>query len=365
MTIHSSSQLDLPADKSMLDAVTFVAGLVSKPSDIDPQLDKVREITAARTSKQFTTADRKVLEEVYAYIEEYLVTRETLRSFTQDSIRQRVYDYLHGKRAARLGKQLFAIWAIATASAVAASLLPESILNLTVKTTLAVTLFFVAIHLGAAWMFWEGLRNFKDKMRHAYLPICSGIVLVGVTMLQVPFALAIGQYDSLWFRYGTSGLFITIAAMLIYVGVRRLAKLSGTNSRLLSIKVTASLCLGASIMMSILPRPASDVPNLIMVLSFFILTSGAVLAFVSARIVGATRQSLSLIYKRPMTWLAAAMIVSGLIFVQFALLQVVATPNNMYEKQGFATLPLVISAFVLLKASTSFRRIDTTLVRAT
>lgn len=363
MTSRSSASFSLPADKTILDAVTFAATLVSKPREIDAQLDRIRSITATRSSKKFNDADTQILREVYDYIEDYLVEKETLRSFTRDSVRQRVYDYLNGKRATRLGMPLAVIWAIALVGIVGANLLPESILPATIKPVLGIASFFVTIHLGAAWMFWTGLQNFKDKTRWAYLPICAGIILVGITMLQVPLALSIGQYDSLWFRYGSSGIFITIAAGLIYMGVRRFASLSGINNKLMSIPIVAGICIGTAAIISILPRPASDVPGWVMVVSFFILIIGAVLAFASAALVSVTRRALGVVYRRPMAWFMASLIISGLTFAQFAILQVVATPDNPYEAQGFATLPLVVSAFVLLKASTSFRRIDTTIVR--
>lgn len=363
MKSHLSSSLELPADKTMLDAVTYAATLVSKPNEIDAQLDRVRSITATHTAKDFTKDDKEILREVYEYLEDYLVNKEALRSFTRDSVRERVYNFLSGKGALRLAKPLAIIWILAIAGLIAANLLPSTVLTADVKPTLGIALFFVTIHLGAAWMFWTGLKNFKDETRHAYFPICIGIALVGLTMLQVPLALAAGQYDSLWFRYGTSGLFITIAAGLIYVGVRRFALLSRLSSRLTKLPIVIGLCLGLSIFMSILPRAASDVPAWIMIMSFFILTTGATLAFTAAWLVALARKSLGIVYKRPMAWFMASLIISGFTFAQFALLQVIATPDNAYESQGFATMPLVVSAFVLLKASTSFRRIDTTIVR--
>lgn len=359
----STTELKLPTGKTMLDAVTFAATLVSKPADIDPQLDRVRAITASRKADDLTADDTRTLREVYDYIETYLTEKELIRSFTRESVQLRVYEYLSGEHRSRLARPLGAIWALAIGGALLAAFAPEALVSSAVKSTLAVAVFFAAIHLGAAWMFWSGLKNFKDKMRQAYLPICIGIIIVGVTMLQVPFALSIGQYDSLWFRYGTSGLFIMIAAALLYVGVRRFAILSGVKSVFVSVKNVVFLAVVASVVMSLLPRPASDVPAWIMTMSFFILVSGAVLALVAARVMLLARRSLGFVYKRPMAWFAAELVISGLTFAQFAILQVVATPDNPYEAQGFATLPLVISAFVLLKASTSFKRIDTSIVR--
>jgi len=86
----------------MLDAVMFVATLVSKSSDIDVQLDRVRTMTALRSTSQLTKEDNRVLGEIYSYLENYLVKKEALRSFTPDSIREKVSDYLHGKSTSLL-----------------------------------------------------------------------------------------------------------------------------------------------------------------------------------------------------------------------------------------------------------------------
>jgi hypothetical protein len=362
MATATSSTIDIPADTTILDAITFVATLVSKTSEVDPQLDRVRTITAQRSAEELTKEDKHTLREVYSYLEDYLIKKEALRSFTRDSIREQVYDYLHGKRKSTLALPLTVIWGIALGGVLISLIAPASFVPTAVKPTLAATFFFVAIYSGAAWMFWTGLTNFKDEIRRAYLPICLGIALVGMTLLQTPIAVWLEQDTSVVFRYITSGLVIPIAETLFYIGMRRFAQLGGVRSKLLSGTLVFGLCVGLSIVANILPRSDSGVPGWIMIVSLTLLASGAVLTFVTAIITGMVRQSLSLVYKRPMAWLVAFLLASTFSCVQYAFLQMTATTGHPYAPElGIAAL--VLSAFIGLKAGISFRQIDTTIVR--
>jgi hypothetical protein len=81
--------LQLPANASYVDTVIGVAQLVSKPADIDTELDKVRAITAREGSaaKQLSPSDEAVLRDVYLHIETYLTTNEPLHAFTKEGLR--------------------------------------------------------------------------------------------------------------------------------------------------------------------------------------------------------------------------------------------------------------------------------------
>jgi len=78
-------------DKTDLVAiVVFTASLASKPADIDRMLDPMRGITAQRNHSNFTAADTAQLKKVYSELEEYLVTKEPLRSLTREHLRAMV-----------------------------------------------------------------------------------------------------------------------------------------------------------------------------------------------------------------------------------------------------------------------------------
>lgn len=70
-----------------VDVIVHIAGLVSNPDDIDDMLDDLRQITAVRSTKELTDADRRTLGKLYLDLEQYLVTKEPLRQFSRDDLR--------------------------------------------------------------------------------------------------------------------------------------------------------------------------------------------------------------------------------------------------------------------------------------
>jgi hypothetical protein len=80
-------------DGDIIDAITYVASLVSKPSEIDPTLDTVREITSKLTpGEPLSPTDKTALGRVYEDIEYYLTTKDPIRKFTPEEVRRRVHD---------------------------------------------------------------------------------------------------------------------------------------------------------------------------------------------------------------------------------------------------------------------------------
>ncbi len=80
----------LSPDATVLDMVTYAAGLASNPADIDPLLDQVRGITARLSADRvLTPIDNSALLGVYLGIEQYLTTKEPLRAFTKEALRAR------------------------------------------------------------------------------------------------------------------------------------------------------------------------------------------------------------------------------------------------------------------------------------
>lgn len=78
-------------EASPVDVVTYVAGLASRPSEIDTYLDGLRNITATvGASAKLSPKQHKELASVYQQLERYLVEREPLQRFTKDDLRERV-----------------------------------------------------------------------------------------------------------------------------------------------------------------------------------------------------------------------------------------------------------------------------------
>lgn len=73
---------------SVLDLITYVAGLASRPQDIDITLDRVRTITAKLIpGKSLSQADEQQLLDVYLKLEHYLSSAEPIKAFTIEGLR--------------------------------------------------------------------------------------------------------------------------------------------------------------------------------------------------------------------------------------------------------------------------------------
>jgi hypothetical protein len=78
-------------DVSSVDIIVYLAGKVADPSQIDQALDPLRSITSRTQPGSPLTlddTDQQVLLKVYLDVEGYLVTKDTLRSFSKKQVRQ-------------------------------------------------------------------------------------------------------------------------------------------------------------------------------------------------------------------------------------------------------------------------------------
>lgn len=77
--------------KTVVDMVTYAAGLVSNSNDIDPMLDSVRSITSKlKPGEAPSSEDSRSLISTYLKIENYLLTEEAIRKFTRKELRSQL-----------------------------------------------------------------------------------------------------------------------------------------------------------------------------------------------------------------------------------------------------------------------------------
>lgn len=77
----------------MLDLVVRTASLVSRPREVDTLLDKVRVMSSRlKPGEPLSPDQEKQLALVYLQLERYLMTKEPLREFKREELRQRIQD---------------------------------------------------------------------------------------------------------------------------------------------------------------------------------------------------------------------------------------------------------------------------------
>jgi hypothetical protein len=76
---------------SPVNVVTYVAGIASRPAEIDPILDKLRLITSTSSkSGQLAAGQEKLLADIYIEIENYLIKHEVLQKIDMKRLRSMV-----------------------------------------------------------------------------------------------------------------------------------------------------------------------------------------------------------------------------------------------------------------------------------
>jgi hypothetical protein len=70
----------------------YTAGFASRPQDIDPILEKIRRLTAMHQgdAAQLTADEKTQLKDIYIALEEYLMTKESLRKLDRRELRSRL-----------------------------------------------------------------------------------------------------------------------------------------------------------------------------------------------------------------------------------------------------------------------------------
>ena len=96
VTIHASTasartSSSALTDRDYIDTIVNIAGLASRPTEIDTILDDLRIITLTHDKDLGLSAkEKKQLIHIYYSLEQYLVTDEPLRNFTKQELRAQV-----------------------------------------------------------------------------------------------------------------------------------------------------------------------------------------------------------------------------------------------------------------------------------
>lgn len=86
-----------PSEPSrLIDIISYSAALTSRPTEIDPILDDLRLVSSGTQVGQALSASQQhTLISVYRRIEDYLVSKEPLRIYTRESLKQAIVQKFH------------------------------------------------------------------------------------------------------------------------------------------------------------------------------------------------------------------------------------------------------------------------------
>lgn len=214
-------------DRQLVDTIVYLASLVAQPDTIDRTLDTLRIVTAHwEPETALSVGERVTLEQLARDLKDHLIHDDPLRNFTEEALEDRLWVNLHGKRSLRsrltLGFVPAAIGCIVLAMATLIIPLTPRLLD---RVFLVIPIFLVLTTIVNAWFYLSSLREFKKELRHAFLYLCGGALVLGAQFVHFAYISLSDQGALPLYKYG--GLpFITFAAFVImYLGLRKYARL--------------------------------------------------------------------------------------------------------------------------------------------
>lgn len=215
---------------TLINRIVYTASLATSETAIGPLLDPLRIITA-RTSDTNTLSetDRATLQGVQQRLEKYLLTQEKVRLFTPESLKLQIELHEAGNSFRKSRMQLLIIMVAAFVVALSLALFlpldtPEQ------RGLVGGATAFSLLTMGAASLFLTALSAFQSQLRRAFLFICAGVTLLGLSLLGQPIMeiLQLRQYPLTSILYTVP---IFIAALLFHAGNVMFARLIGVKSR--------------------------------------------------------------------------------------------------------------------------------------
>lgn len=254
-------------DHVLVDAITYMATLVSDPKVIDPWLDALRIATVNMQPDQpLSTQARAKLVHLLDQLTDHLLHHDTMRSFILADLERQVADKLglgeqgQGTRRHESALKVLAI-IVATgisfpigAGLAAALGLPQPVLFGSVFAT-------TTLHAGLVWLYWSSLRTFTPALQQAYHWICYSMIGLCIAAATSPLMSAFPQWGDIpLLSYG--GIVVYVAApsfMLIFHGMRLLAKSLSVKTIFTSWPLSIALALGGWLLLALLPHaPVPD-----------------------------------------------------------------------------------------------------------
>lgn len=220
-------------------------------------------------------------------------------------------------------------------------------------TTLANSVLYTLLHIGAAVLFLSGIGAYKAALRSAYIKIAIGIVLVGGGLAQVVFLNIFDLIQTPWVQDGGVMLPFVIAGLAIYFGTRSMAALIGVRSILRNLWFVAPALLICVTITSLLPHAPSSLPELVFDISNAISAWDVVLYAASLGLVLKMRIHSGAHYANAISWFAIGLVGSVII----TLCVLVGTLLSGAAPAGlFIDSIVTIGGLLYLKAGYSFAR---------
>jgi hypothetical protein len=220
---------------------------------------------------------------------------------------------------------------------------------------IAIAILTTALFTGSSIWFLSGARHFKAALRKAYTLLCVGLIAFSLALLQLPLAGLFNLWDSWWITSGAVILIFVFTAVLIYLGIRKFARLVQVEHRAESFWLVT----GVTLVFAVVTLFASphliqyhDVKDVPTYLAAVALACGYI--FASFFLTRHIAQSIGTSYQQAMRWLNITLAAMSLGAAHEYISTYFADTNINYIEYGIYLWPFLLTGFLLVKAAYEF-----------
>lgn len=209
------------SDRIEIEKTAYMATLVSDPRAVDPSLDRLRFITARGEGVQITDVDREEIRKVQQELEDHLIHKEKVGSFTKEGLHQKLikrFSREYKDTAKILHRQLAA--ALILPFFIAAILfIALSSFGQNLQLVSAIPAFLASQYVGLLWFFWSGRKALVTALRKSLSSTLAALVILvigGVTFVTLAFLPDVAQ-QPIFLYSGPLPVYI-LGFYLLYLG---------------------------------------------------------------------------------------------------------------------------------------------------
>jgi hypothetical protein len=169
------------------------------------------------------------------------------------------------------------------------------------------SLFFTGIYCGVSWMFIRSLDVYKAKLRRAYHLVVAGILLVALGVVQFPIMDAFNLWASPWVSSGGLGMPFLLAGIIMYAGIRSLARLMGIRKWPTTFAFAIPLVIAGTIISTQLPHVQTGLAEIPFDISIAVIAWNLLFFGLATYIALQVAKNTGAHYKTTMIWLFIAL----------------------------------------------------------
>lgn len=235
----------------------------------------------------------------------------------------------------------------------AATLLVPVPLNLTIspiehRVSLALLAFLAWCHIGAAVLFLMGLKDFKQRLKIAYFLICTGLIITGLNMVQLPILGTFNLWESDWATHGGLSFPYTAGLFLIFLGMRNFANALRVKSWLTSATMVLLMVVGTALVSGFLLAADGEFNT-----DFAARMANAAFVIINTILVLRVKSTAGPAYNAALAWLFLALFCASM-----AQLGVVAFDILHTQESPLIIIPFALASVLYVKAGHAFNEIS-------